>query len=1537
MTDLLRTHRVRIRRRITAPLLAVLLSVGTALPVFADTSPPDPANPADPAAIAPPAPAGPVQAAQIQAEATGQPVTIDALTTGTSTVAANPDGSLTETDDALPVRVQKNGAWVPLDDTLTANPDGTLSTNATPTAVTLSGGGSGPLATLTDPAGQQLSLSLPFTLPAPSVSANTALYTSVLPGVDLSVSIDPQGTFRDVLIVHNAAAAADPDLKTLRLSAATQGLTLASAPGGGMDANTPDGTTAFTSPAPSMWDSSTSAASGGDSPSPSSSTSPDPSASTSASPGSDTQSGALASADARGRTAAHAADADTSTASPLPTDTSPSSDTGTGTTSGTDGPGSGALVGPVAMATSSTGLTLTPDQALLTGPGIFYPVYIDPTVTSTTANYFEAQEGCNSASSTGQEYDYPQLNGEGVGYQAYDSSNGDCIGIERSFFQLDTSKLNSSMDILSSTLYVNETYASRWGCSSTESVTAESTGPISKGMYWETQPSPTGTLGSITLGSAYNGADSGDTTSCGDQKGSLVVTPSIQAAAKANDSTWTFGLYNAHESDSDDFERFATNPYLITSYDIAPTIDASSVNTSPPAVTTNSQGNLVDAGAACGSGTPGWIGLTSTNNGASTLTMNATPKSPVGSNVATWFDLDDTGDGTASPAQVTYGNTTYQGSGTTASLAMTSTLQDGHQYSWSTQASDGILSSNTVKDCRFDVDLTPPTQATVTSTDFPPAGSNTTGLDAGKARIFTLTSTDPAPATCNIANCLTSGVAGFRYSLDQPIPTSGYSYTAADSTGTAQLSLTPATWGTHILYVQAVDNAGNTAAVPATYTFYAPWDPDSHVTAGDLTGDNTPDMLATDGTGNLVMLPGDTDPDGANAHGTACGAGNYLPGCIASPASDSPNGAGWSDYQLAHRGSLHNMGVDDLFAHQRNNATLYTVDNDGIHAGGTNGRFTLVHTTTAKPQCVPIADRSDCSLYDAADWSTVDQMTAPGAVYGDGYATLITSEKASPTATTEQLWLYHGSNSGSGPLGPTADGNTATTPILLGTGDWSHFTLISPGTIGGNLDTGTKGTEMLWARDNNSGILYSFSLAIDPNTGYPDEIAAPTTAPLASAITTTGGAALCAADANGSTNPGSAAITWTCDQAPEQAFSLLSDHTVRTEGLCLEAGADAQAASVQLDTCNSSDTLQQWTAGTTGSLVNTGSGLCLADPGSNQARGATLIIWTCDNGPEQDWASQTTGHQLPALMPTMPTTLAPTLTTAAYPTLASPGDGTGLGEPNLYAVSATGEIIDYPGTAPTGTASSPTAAFSTPVSQGMYSSSADWWDLADGTGTTATDPNGGNNAMLTSTGATWTTDSNRVTLANPTGTVLNLDGATGYAATSGQVITTTGSYTISAWARLNPGADLTKYYTVLAQRDANGLRCAFYLQYSPALKGWTLVSPGSDTASPSTYYHAGDGVTATTGQWTHLVGTYDAVTGAMNLYVNGQLAGTGTDTLPWSADNGPFLIGGSDNDSNGSEADFPGQISDVHTYNTALSPVAATTLGDTPAPIVNLD
>ena len=101
----------------------------------------------------------PETAASAQAQATGAPVTVDADTTAYTQTVANPDGSFTLTDQAVPVRVAQASDWVPVDPTLRVQPDGTVAPGAVESSVTFSDGGTGALATVTDPAGHSVSIS----------------------------------------------------------------------------------------------------------------------------------------------------------------------------------------------------------------------------------------------------------------------------------------------------------------------------------------------------------------------------------------------------------------------------------------------------------------------------------------------------------------------------------------------------------------------------------------------------------------------------------------------------------------------------------------------------------------------------------------------------------------------------------------------------------------------------------------------------------------------------------------------------------------------------------------------------------------------------------------------------------------------------------------------------------------------------------------------------------------------------------------------------------------------------------------------------------------------------------------------------------------------------------------------------------------------------------------------------------------------------------------------------------------------------------
>ncbi|WP_188272489.1 ricin-type beta-trefoil lectin domain protein [Streptomyces sp. CBMA152] len=1072
----------------------------------------------------------------------------------------------------------------------------------------LSGGGTGPLAALADGAGHRLAVSFPHGLPAPTVKGNTALYAQVLPGVDLQASVSAQGEFSEVLVVHDATAAANPELKKLRLATSTDGLTLSADATGRLAAKAPDGNVVYASAAPLMWDSSTGQQSTATSPK------------------------SLTPAAVPRRSGVAAVDP-------------------TGTSSAT-GPGTGAKVQQVGMTAEAGALTLTPDANLLTGSATTYPVYIDPTfsspLTGQTGHFTVAQEGCPSPGNPNPAYDKAQDNGQGVGYQHYSSR---CYGMQEAYYEINARNLYKSMVISKSTLTLAETYGADAGCDNTWPVTLKETERISDSTSWDNKPKVVATIGTQDVKSAW--------PDCGTRYVNFDVTSRIRAVAAAGNDTWTFGLSGDDSTSSTNYGymRFSANPYITTVFDLHPAVDSAS--TTPD--------SMNPSGAACNNGTPGWIGATTLTGGNSNIDLNARVATYMsGVNLKAvfnvWDNRKDNGKGNGST--VSAPSSPYVASGTTVHTNIGTAVQDGHAYGWEVHATDGTLDSPLLTLCHFNVDLTPPTPAAFgDSAAYPPLGSDRAPTaHAGDTGItIPVTSTDPTPTGCELAPCVKSGIRRFEYSLDAPIPPTGAKSIAAtpDGSGTAKVdipvNLTAQQWGTHTLYVQAVDGAGN--ARPSSYRFYAPWNPATKVTAGDLTGDGIPDLLTPDKSGSLLLVPGNTDPAATPV--------------TASTASQSPDGTGWDNYLVAHRGSLSQSGVDDLFAYNKSTHNLYAYSNDA-NRNGTPGHFTNTSGI------IPIPDKPDCNTASACDgydhtWASVTQFLAPGSFDNTrGLADLITVEN-------KKLWYYPGTDTGGLHLGKG---------MLLGTGDWSHATLIAPGTVGG--------APTLWARDDASGVLYSYPLQFDAN-GIPTTLTAPASHTLVSGVTAAGGGNLCLDVDHGSTTNGTKIQVWGCNNSAPQQWVLGADNTVRNYGKCLDAtgGGTANWTPIELYTCNGGGA-QQWKPGPGGSLVNPASGRCLAYPSSNTTPGTQLILADCATIADQVWSGNATNP-----LPAQAALLAPYLDKATYPLVSSPGDVNSQGgdpdtNPDLYATTNRDAITEYSGKAPVGGL----AQFNAPVTLG---------------------------------------------------------------------------------------------------------------------------------------------------------------------------------------------------------------------------------------------
>ncbi|HEX6682770.1 MAG TPA: LamG-like jellyroll fold domain-containing protein [Candidatus Limnocylindrales bacterium] len=201
---------------------------------------------------------------------------------------------------------------------------------------------------------------------------------------------------------------------------------------------------------------------------------------------------------------------------------------------------------------------------------------------------------------------------------------------------------------------------------------------------------------------------------------------------------------------------------------------------------------------------------------------------------------------------------------------------------------------------------------------------------------------------------------------------------------------------------------------------------------------------------------------------------------------------------------------------------------------------------------------------------------------------------------------------------------------------------------------------------------------------------------------------------------------------------------------------------------------------------------------------------------------------------------------------------------------------------------------------------AGWWAT---TGTAGPVPNvvGTGAALALSTGAT---------LAYGT---MSLTGSSSQAATTGPVLNTTGSYSVSAWVR---PAGLTGDRVVVSQDGVseNGFRLL------SRGSTWCFGAPATDIAAP--VYHEVCAGTAVNGVWAHLAGVHNPATQTLTLYVNGVAAGSATFPTPWAA-TGPFAVGRG-RASGAAAGRFTGDIADIRAWQRIMDPAGIAALAKLP-------
>ncbi|WP_407551048.1 LamG domain-containing protein [Streptomyces sp. Pv4-95] len=187
-----------------------------------------------------------------------------------------------------------------------------------------------------------------------------------------------------------------------------------------------------------------------------------------------------------------------------------------------------------------------------------------------------------------------------------------------------------------------------------------------------------------------------------------------------------------------------------------------------------------------------------------------------------------------------------------------------------------------------------------------------------------------------------------------------------------------------------------------------------------------------------------------------------------------------------------------------------------------------------------------------------------------------------------------------------------------------------------------------------------------------------------------------------------------------------------------------------------------------------------------------------------------------------------------------------------------------------------------------------WWPLHR----SGTAKAGEHDAVING-GARWT--------EGPEGGALQLDGTSGYADTGSRLDTAGADYSVAARVRLT-SEDMSGFHTALSQ-DGDQIS-AFFLQYSGQDQNFAFSFSGARTVAEIGQPEPG--------RWYHLTGTYRQKDHRMQIYVDGQPAGSrqATSTVKPT---GSVVVGRGK--FGGKAADhWQGDIADVHIYDRELTP-----------------
>ncbi|MEV1062997.1 DNRLRE domain-containing protein [Streptomyces sp. NPDC050263] len=965
--------------------------------------------------------------------------------------------------------------------------------------------------------GHDIMLTWPDAVPTPVIDGPRALYPEILPGADLVLTA-ADGGFAQLLVVKNRQAATDPRVARLAYGLSSPDLDFALDPVTGIvSATDTNGADVAEAPTPLMWDSAgTPALTDGQAGSSASPTVPEvipseptvtgrPEDEPSESPEPTDEMADTDQEDLTPETLPAATDeaADPSvvaemegTSPPVPPEPSPlPSQTGAAATlslSGVNGPQPDSHGSLVDVDLDAGRWVFSPDQAFLADPKTVYPVFVDPSIKKHTNDWTTAYSRHPTATFyNGKNFNRGGTDEARVGFES------DTWGTSRSFFSIDWDPDLKGSTVHSAKLRALETYS--WSCSA-RAMTVHLTGTISSKTNWKNAPAMN-SGNKIGGGSFAHGWKS---SSCPDEYVVFDVKASAMKAVAGGWTTMTIGMRASDENSQYSWKKFQANggndPYVDLSYNRPP---------APPSSLD------LDPDLSCDTTSP-YI-----NVGASSLTFWANSSDKDGNLASVNFEMWPTNGSTAnllgstanllgSKGKVSVGSQNSSARVHTDPFSTGSTglkLVNGTTYSWRAKAVDkyGATSaySHSKIPCRFVYDTSKPSPPLASSTQFPDADAadNGFGNDPEDSKWSTVAF---GTAGTFVFRARQTDVVRYEYGFNQ----ASYPFSANRTNGAATTTTTsvsnvkPPLAGPNVLYVRAVDGAGNVSQ-PLKYFFYVT-PRDKADAPGDFTGDRRPDLMVVDANGNLRLYPSESTTDLTKGTGDL----DYsMSGAYRGNPAKDPNGNDglpayaaapsgyWKNTLVTHLGDFYGGdGLQDLVAVREN--TLWVYPGDGYGAVNIDKRQRMLLPSNAPAP------------------STITQIVAAGDATGDGKTDFFLT-------VGDAIWAFTGYN-----------GASIEQAVQLSSSPWTERDIVTVQDV-----TGDGITDLIYRTDVSSRLLLRTGKQAASGRGVDLNS-------LAAAVNSAGGAD----DPYGAAGWGSSSIRFLFGTPDANGDNIPDIWTVRTDG-----------------------------------------------------------------------------------------------------------------------------------------------------------------------------------------------------------------------------------------------------------------------------------------------------------------------------------------------------------------------------------------------------